>query len=70
MTISDRDTDHRLRDNTTTLSAVGFVAALVIIGLVLLYMFVPRPGEPITANPTKAPVTSTSPTPATTPTRP
>ena len=69
MAIRDHDTTHRLRENPG-LSTLSFVAALVIIGLVLLYMFVPRSGDPITANPTKAPVTSTSPTPATTPSRP
>ena len=70
MAIRDHDTDRRLSENNPGLSTLGFVAALVIIGLILLYMFVPRSGDPITTNPTKAPITSTSPTPATTPSRP
>ena len=59
------------RDQSNT-SMVSIVAAVVIIGLILMYMFVPRSGEPVSSidGAARAPVTSTSPTPATTPNRP
>ena len=52
-------------DRRDTYSSVGFVAVLIIIGLVLIYAFVPRSGEPIKANPTKAPISTNTPAPAT-----
>ena len=57
------------RDQSNS-SMVGIAVAVVIIGLVMLFMMVRADGPTATTtNPTKAPVTSTSP-PATTPTRP
>ena len=72
MAIGDHNTDNRFRDGSPVLSSAGFIAALVIIGLVLMYMFLPRSGEPVSSidGAARAPVTSTSPTPATTPSRP
>ena len=58
------------RDQSNS-SMFGIAVAVVIIGLVMLFMMVRADGPTATTtNPIKAPVTSTSPTPATTPTRP
>ena len=58
------------RDNTNMTMAM-FAAAIFFLGLIVLYTAIradaPTSGQ---VNPTKAPVTSTSPTPATIPSRP
>ena len=66
MAIPENDRDLRqsgaFREDTNT-SMIGIVAAAVILGLIMLYMLVPRSDTPTMAisNPTQPPATTTVP---------
>ena len=63
MAIPDHDGNMGSEVQNDNLSTIGIIAAALIIGLVLLFMLVPRSDAPTssTTNPTKAPVTATTP---------
>jgi hypothetical protein len=58
------------RDRSNAISLLGLIVALVILALIMMFMFMPRTGEPIRSidGAARAPVTTTVPT--TTPKQP
>ena len=58
------------RDRSNAISLLGLIFALVILGLIMMFMFMPRTGEPVRSidGAARAPVTTTVPT--TTPKQP
>jgi hypothetical protein len=58
------------RDWSNPTSLLGFIVAFVILGLILMYMFLPRTGEPVRSidGAARAPVTMIA--PSTTPKQP
>ena len=58
------------RDRSNATSLLGFVVALVILALILMFMILPRTGEPVRSidGAARAPVTTTA--PSTTPKQP
>ena len=69
MAIPDHDGNMRSGVQNDNLSTIGIIAAALIIGLVLLFMMVPRTDTPAstTTTPAKAPVTTTTPSTPTAP---
>ena len=69
MAVRDHDGNIETGRRDDNLSTIGIIAAALIIGLVLLFMMVPRTDAPTssTNTPTKAPVTTTTPSGPTAP---
>ena len=69
MAVRDHDGNVQTGRREDNLSTIGIIAAALIIGLVLLFMMVPRTDAPTSAttNPNKVPVTTTTPSTPTTP---